>query len=107
MRRFWILGMVALAAAIILLPRLVAADGGPNCWSLGNCGEVKDGLPSHYAINPLHWKCVKAEFRPMFPALPACPVKTVEMKKPVQIPITFGGPATPGKLATPGTTQGQ
>ncbi len=29
----------------------------------------------------------------MFPALPACPVKAVEMKKPVGMPITFEGEA--------------
>ena len=75
MRRIWILAMVALAEAIILLPRLVAADGGANCWSLSTCGDVRDGLPSHYATNPLHWNCVKAELRPMLTALPPCPLK--------------------------------
>jgi len=99
MRRIWILAMVALAAAIILLPGLMTADGGANCWSLGNCGEVKDGLPSHYATNPLNWKCVKSEFRPMFPALPPCPERTVEMKTPGKMPITFGSP-TPGGAQT-------
>lgn len=95
MPKVWILLAIALGVAIILLPRLASADGGANCWSLGNCGEVKDGLPSHLANNPLNWKCVKADFRPMFPALPVCPVNTVKMNKPVPMPITFGAP-TPG-----------
>lgn len=96
MRQVWILVAVAVAMAIVLLPRSAAAEGSSNCWSIGGCGEVRDGLDSHLATNPSDWKCVKAEFRPMFPALPVCPVKTVEMKKPVQMPITFGSAGPPG-----------
>ncbi|MBI4574014.1 MAG: hypothetical protein HY713_12120 [candidate division NC10 bacterium] len=97
MRKSWILLVIALGLGvwIILLPRTVAADGGANCRSLGNCGEVRDGLPSHLATNPLNWKCVKSEFRPMFPTLPVCPTKMIKMDKPVPMPITFGAPATP------------
>ena len=96
MRQVWVLVVVAVAVAIILLPRLAAAEGSSNCWSVGGCGEVKDGLDSHLFTNPLNWKCVKADFRPMFPALPVCPVNRVKMNKPVPMPITFGAAETPG-----------
>ncbi len=96
MRQVWVLVVVALAVALVLLPRAAAADGGWNCWSVGGCGEVKDGLDSHLSTNPLNWKCVKAEFRPMFPALPVCPMSSVDMRKPVQMPVTFAAPKAPG-----------
>lgn len=96
MRAVWILGFVALGVALILLPGAAAAEGGSNCRSVGGCGEVKDGLDSRLSTNPLNWKCVKAEFRPMFPALPACPVNAVKMNKPVPMPITFAAAETPG-----------
>jgi hypothetical protein len=61
MRRIWILAMAALVVAIILLPRLAEADSGPNSWSLRSCGEVWEG--------------------------PAFPVKMVEMKTSVNVPM--------------------
>jgi hypothetical protein len=96
MRKVWNLLVVGLGVAIVLLPPAATADGGVNCRSVGGCGEVREGLADHLSTNPLNWKCVRAEFRPMYPALPVCPLKSVEMKKPVPLPITFGAPAGAG-----------
>ncbi len=93
MRRLWILGVMAVAIATALLPAPVLA--GTDCWSKGGCGEVRDGLDSHLSTNPLNWKCVKADYRPMHPALPVCPEKMIKMNKPVPMPIVFGEPVTP------------
>ncbi len=93
MRQLSILAVVALIVATALLPRSVLA--GVDCWSKGGCGEVRDGLDSHLSANPLNWKCVKADYRTMYPALPVCPTKMIKMDKPVPMPITFGAPATP------------
>lgn len=98
MRQIWIPVIVAVAIVTALLPGPVLA--GVDCWSKGGCGEVQDGLDSHLSTNPVNWKCVKVYYRPMFPALPACPEKMIKMDKPVPMPITFGTP-------TPGVVQGK
>jgi hypothetical protein len=105
MRQIWIPMIVTVAIATALRPGPVLA--GEDCWSKGGCGQVHDGLDSHLSRYPVNWKCVKGWYRPMFPALPVCPEKMIKMDKPVPMPITFSAPATPGKLATPGTTQGK
>ncbi|OGB96021.1 MAG: hypothetical protein A2Z31_02210 [candidate division NC10 bacterium RBG_16_65_8] len=86
-----------LAAAVILLtvvPGSPSAETGANCQSRGGCGEVRDGIDPARSTDPTQWKCVKQEFRPMYPALPACEVKWVDMSKPIPMPITFGAPRT-------------
>lgn len=103
MRQIWIPMIVTVAIAIALLPAPVLA--GVDCWSRGGCGQVRDGLDSHLSRFPVHWKCVKDWYRPMYPALPVCPEKMIKMDKPVPMPITFGGPATSERLAVPAGTR--
>ncbi len=105
MRRIWILIALATVALPISLPQPAVA--GTDCWATGGCGEVRDGLDPRLSTNPLNWKCVKADHRPAFPWMPVCPMKGVEMNKPVEMPITFGPPVTPGETTTAGATQGK
>ncbi len=90
----WILIIaMAMAMGTVLLPG--SASAGVDCWSLGGCGEVKDGMPSQYSTDPTNWKCVKQDFRPSFPALPVCPTSSVGMGEPIPMSTTFGTPAAP------------
>lgn len=99
MRLVWILiTAMAIAVGIVLLPG--SASAGVDCWAKGGCGEVRDGLPSHLSSNPVNWKCVKAAYRPMYPGLPVCAEKRIEMKKAVPNRMTFGESKTPGVVQT-------